>query len=115
VPIPASVRDGQVILKLDSRGRIGMTLSSLRQWLAERVPIPMEELRCRYARSFPSIADRVIWLAGHRSSCSAFGRHRDSAHLHYTPDPARAFDSVRRITWPRWLLIRSLHQNAAQS
>jgi quinol-cytochrome oxidoreductase complex cytochrome b subunit len=95
-----------------------MSSSSLRRWLAERVPIPMEELRKPLREELPvHLRAWVVWLGG--TPLILFGIQVVTGILltfYYTPDPARAFDSVRRITLGLrfgWL-IRSLHQNAAQ-
>jgi len=78
----------------------------------------MEELRKPLREELPvHLRTWVIWLGG--TPLILFGIQVVTGILltfYYTPDPARAFDSVRRITLGLrfgWL-IRSLHQNAAQ-
>jgi quinol-cytochrome oxidoreductase complex cytochrome b subunit len=95
-----------------------MSASSLRRWLAERVPIPMEELRKPLREELPvHLRGWAVWLGG--TPLLLFGIQVVTGILltfYYTPDPARAFDSVHRITFALrfgWL-IRSLHQNAGQ-
>ncbi len=95
-----------------------MTAQALRRWLAERVPIPIEELRKPLREELPvHLRTWVGWLGG--TPLVLFGIQVITGILltfYYTPDPSRAFDSVRRITFSLrfgWL-IRSLHQNAAQ-
>jgi quinol-cytochrome oxidoreductase complex cytochrome b subunit len=95
-----------------------MSASSLRRWFAERVPIPMEELRKPLREELPvHLRGWAVWLGG--TPLLLFGIQVVTGILltfYYRPDPARAFESVRRITLAMrfgWL-IRSLHQNAGQ-
>lgn len=95
-----------------------MSASALKRWLAERVPVPAEELRKPLHEELPAhLRTWIAWLGG--TPLALFAIQVVTGILltfYYTPDPARAFESVRRITLAMrygWL-IRSLHQNAAQ-
>jgi quinol-cytochrome oxidoreductase complex cytochrome b subunit len=89
-----------------------------RQWLSERVPIPIDWLRKPLREELPvHLRSWVVWLGGTPLILSGIQVVTGILlTFYYTPDPSRAFDSVRRITFGLrfgWL-IRSLHQNAAQ-
>jgi quinol-cytochrome oxidoreductase complex cytochrome b subunit len=94
-----------------SAGRIG-------RWLAERVPIPIEELQKPLREELPvHLRSWMLWLGG--TPLMLFGIQVVTGILltfYYTPSPQQAYNSVRSITLLMrygWL-IRSLHQTAAQ-
>ena len=95
-----------------------MSAPGLKGWLAERVPVPMEELRKPLREELPvHLRGWVVWLGG--TPLVLFLIQVMTGILltfYYTPDTLRAYASVRHITWSLrfgWL-IRGIHQNAAQ-
>jgi quinol-cytochrome oxidoreductase complex cytochrome b subunit len=92
--------------------------TALRRWFDERLPIPMEELRKPLREKLPvHLRGWIGWLGG--TPLILLGIQVMTGILltfYYTPDPARAYQSVRNITFGLrfgWL-IRGLHQRAAE-
>jgi len=90
----------------------------LTRWLAERVPISMEELRRPLREELPvHLRTWLAWLGG--TPLMLFGIQAATGILltfYYSPTPHLAYESVRRIstTLRYGWLIRSLHQTAGQ-
>jgi quinol-cytochrome oxidoreductase complex cytochrome b subunit len=95
-----------------------MSRSGRMRWLAERIPIPEETLRRPLREELPvHLKSWIGWLGGTPLVLLAIQAATGILlTFYYSPDPERAYDSVRHISLAirfGWL-VRGLHQGAAQ-
>ncbi len=95
-----------------------MSVTTLRRWVAERVPIPPEMLRKPLKEELPNHLKTWLWAFGGTPLLFFFIQVVTGILLtfYYVPYPTHAYESIRQITFSLrfgWF-VRGIHQAASQ-